>query len=250
MQFTDIDTGDIVLTSNNTSTGFLLRTATSSMFNHAGVAIRIDKDDKVTLDKSGKLYILEINTDSRRDYITGKYKAGFGLSDVNWCFSRYNIVKIRKLHAKLRNQTLVEQTEEFIKKYADWQFPKSFLPFISVFIGVPFDMNKVPDKTNKEMFCTELVVKYYEECVGPQFEMFTGVPYSGNLKDIFGKGSSNRCDMYTPEHLASSLTPYSPILEDHEIVVFKEEADCAVVLAQPIILILIILAVVYYSIRS
>lgn len=244
-----VNTGDIILHSNNTSTGFLLRTATSSLYNHVSIAIRLDEKDNIVLDNSGKLYLLEINTEARYDILTKDMCEGAGLSDVEWCLKRYNIIKVRKLNSRFRNKDLIKLTKKFIEKYRGWKFTKSFLPFISVFIGVPFDNDKRPNKDNKQLFCTELVVKYYEECIAPQFVKFTGIEYNGNLDQIFGLGSNNRCDMYTPEHLSSSLTPNSPVLENHEYIIQKEEADCAVVLFQPIIIILVILVFMFFVLR-
>lgn len=242
-------TGDIVLHSNNTSTGFLLRAATSSMYNHASIALRVNEEGKLVLDNSGKLYLLEINTDNRYDPLLGEYCTGMGVSEAEWCFARYNTNMIRKLHDRFRNEKLLKLTEKFILTYRGWQFTKSFLPFISVFIGVPFDNRSQPDKSNKQIFCTELVVKYFEEAVAPQFVDFTGIEYKGDLEEIFGKGSSKRCDLYSPETLSSRLTPYSPVLANHEIMIQKEEADGGVVLYQPVIIILVILVFMFYVLR-
>src|ERR1700722_17457012 len=66
-----IKTGDVLLFSSNSATGFLLRTLSNSQWNHVGVAIRLipPEDDtqeyKISLDEEGKLYILETNTHHR-----------------------------------------------------------------------------------------------------------------------------------------------------------------------------------------
>ena len=247
--YNNVLTGDIILVSNNTSTGFLLRTATSSMYNHAGVAIRINDKKEIVLDNSGKLCILEINTEGRYDCLRDEYVKGSAVSDAKWCFKRYNIVMVRKLKPIFRNNELINRTYDFINKYQGWKFTKSFIPFISVWLGVPFDNKKKPCEKNKQLFCTQLVVKYYEECIAPQFDRFTGVKYQGNLFEIFGEGAPNRSDMYTPEHLSSTLTGNSQIFDIKEVMIHKERADGCVVLYQPVIIILVIIALIWFSIH-
>src|SRR3990170_2418898 len=79
-----IKTGDVILFSGNSPTGFLLRTFVSSEWNHTGIAVRFVTDENgekaISLTEEGELYVLETNTWTRQDAITGQDVIGAGFS--------------------------------------------------------------------------------------------------------------------------------------------------------------------------
>ncbi len=153
----EIRTGDVLLFSGNTPTGFLLRFFTSSVWNHVGIAIRL-KDNEITLDNTGDIYVLETNTGIRKDYRNGKYIRGLGFSKLDFSIKNYNRVSVRKLKEKYRDENLKKVTEIFYEKNKISEYPTETLPFINVWLGM-----KIWDITSKNKFCSHLTVEYYQE---------------------------------------------------------------------------------------
>ena len=75
-----IKTGDVLLFSNNSPTGILMRTVTSTDWNHGGIAVRLLRKPNgkitVTTDETGDLTVFEINTFPRFDLFSGKNVIG------------------------------------------------------------------------------------------------------------------------------------------------------------------------------
>ena len=98
-----IKTGDVVLFSGNTATGFLLRTFVSSEWNHSGIAVRFTTDPvtntkTISLTEEGELFILETNTGVRKDAVYDIDVIGAGFSKTDWVMKRYNKLAVRRLH--------------------------------------------------------------------------------------------------------------------------------------------------------
>jgi len=248
-----IKTGDVILFSGNTPTGFLLRTFVSSEWNHSGIAVRFitvpgdtPKDTKreVSLTEEGDLYILETNTGTRKDDIYGCDIVGAGFSEAKWVFNKYNRIAVRRLHDIFRNDDLARSTMEFAQKYRGHRFPSSSLPFISVWLGISL-VDK--DISSNEMFCSELMAHYYSYSIGPQYERIIGVPFDGRLSMLFGHSSPNTEDMFTPGHYASKHTPNASIFSGDEEVVYIVHADLWYVILQPLIIILAIMLAIWLT---
>lgn len=249
-----IRTGDVVLFSNNTPTGFLLRTFVSSQWNHSGIAVRfITTPDEnspdgfkrtISLTEEGDLYILETNTGIRKDDIYGYNVKGAGFSRSSWLFHKYNKIAVRRLHDVFRTDDLATRTLEFSEKTRGNSFPKGALPFIGVWLGVP-----LVDKGDKsdEMFCSELMAHYYLYCIGPQYEKVTGMPFDGKLSTLFGSGAPTTEDMYTPGHYTCINTPNASIFTKNEEVIYMAYADMLYVLLQPLLIILFIMLIIWMS---
>lgn len=236
-------TGDVVLFSNNTPTGFLLKTFVSSVWNHGGVAVRIRRDEDgtntITTDYTGELYILETNTGARLDDIYGKKIVGAGYSRADWLFSKYNKISYRPLIDKFRTQHLADNTEEFYRLYHGSEFPNTTLPFIGAWLGIP--LSEMTDR----MFCSELMCKYYEFCLGKQYYDITGNDYEGDLKSIFGPSAPTSHNLYKPD---TFLLADCPIFSSPYEVIYESHADLIYIILQPLVITLIVALIIYLTI--
>lgn len=238
-EFAGVKTGDVILFSGNSPTGFLLRTFISSEWNHSGIAVRFTNDDgyKVSLTDEGELYILETNTGSRMDDISGVMTIGAAFSRANWVFDKYNKIAVRRLKEEYRTQQLADLTMQFYEDNKGHTFPNSSLPFISVWLGI-----QLGEKDHNTMFCSELMANYYRFCIGPQYPKF-----DGKLSTLFGYESPSSPDMFTPGHYTRVNTPNASIFTGKETLVHTYPADLYYVILQPLIIILIIMLVIWMT---
>ena len=248
----NIRTGDILLFSNNTSTGFMLRTATGSLWNHAGIAIRLLPNrtgvrdaDRISLDYSGDLYILEINTGKRQDGLTGERVVGAAISPWSYASDMYNIISVRKLADKYRCNELKQRTIDFMNRHNGTVFSGGLLPFIGVAMGVPLAGTKKRGTIERpEMFCTELIIHYYLEAVmGRRICYKDERDLSNDIMAIFGSRAPRSICLWTPEHFTYSMTPGSTYLPNEETVVYHQGADLFTAILQPLVLVLFIIVI-------
>lgn len=223
----DVETGDIILFSNNTTTGFILKTFTCSDWNHVGIAIRV-KNKKIRINK-GPLYVLEINTEPRMDILTGKLEHGIGLTDFEYCKNLYNKIAVRKLNGKYKNKKLIKRTLKFIDSYRGIKFPASLKPFLSVYTGITFDEET---RFKKEFFCSEITARYYTN-------IFCNNS-TEKLPKIFGLNAPVMTVLYSPGHYSHSSTPESYIFPDKEEIIYISECSPGVVLLQPLVMCLLV----------
>jgi hypothetical protein len=249
-----LKTGDVVLFSGNTPTGFLLRTFVSSQWNHSGIAVRFlkipDPDSgtgyryEVSLTEEGDLYILETNTGVRKDEIVGQHIIGAGFSEAEWVFQKYNKIAVRRLHDIFRTPKLAALTTEFATKNLGNRFPSSSLPFIGVWLGIP-----LAEKNTEriEMFCSELMAHYYAYCIGPQYPSLMGGTYDGKLTSLFGTNAPTSEDMFTPGHYAWEHTPNAPIFKGKEELIYTQSADLWYIILQPFLIIAMVALLIWMS---
>lgn len=249
-----VKTGDVLLFSGNTPTGFLLRTFVSSEWNHSGIAVRFitkkledgSMQYEVSLTEEGELYILETNTGERRDDIFGDTIIGAGFSRANWAFAKYERVATRRLHDIFRTPHLAEKTMQFAKDFRGYRFPSNNLPFIGVWLGITL-ADKTASPNDEEMFCSELMAHYYINCVGSQYTEITGIPFDNKLSTLFGNGSPSTEDMYTPEHYTSNTTPNAAIFTGTEEIIYTAHADLLYVVLQPLVIITIVAIIIWLT---
>ena len=253
-----IKTGDVVMFSGNSPTGFLLKTFVSSEWNHSGVAVRFKKEAgkyTVSLTNEGELYILDTNTGIRRDDVFGYDTEGAAFSRADQVFSKYNKIAVRHLRENFRNEELAALTMEFSKKYRGNLFPGSVLPFISVWLGIPFLEKEISPQKSEDMFCSELTAYYYAYCVGPQYERQVETTLEHEiagqsrnlLGKLFGKGSPEARELFTPGHYAKTLTPNASIFSGEEIIIYTHHADLYYVILQPFVIIVAIMLAIWAS---
>jgi hypothetical protein len=247
-----VKTGDVLLFSGNSPTGFLLRTFVSSEWNHSGIAVRFKtvinpenglEQKEISLTEEGELYILETNTGVRMDEIFGKNIIGAGFSKRDWVFRKYNRIAVRRLHDVFRTPELARLTYDFVEKYRGTRFPGSSLPFIGVWLGIPL----TDKETSSGMFCSEIMAHYYTYTIGPQYETVTGNVFDGKLSTLFGSGAPNSEDLFTPGHYTCINTPNASIFSGGEEITYVQYADMLYVILQPLLIILIVMLAIWMT---
>lgn len=226
-------TGDSLLFSSNTSTGFMLKMFTSSLWNHSGIAVRINDDGEIVLDSGGKLYVLEINTWERTDAITGKKVLGVGYSDFEWVKKRYNIIVVRAMKEIYRKDKIINRIDKFVSLYRGYEFTTDIEPFLSVWLGVELMEDSGREKS---MFCSEFMSYFYmyilrmnsvEEVMGPTILL------------------PRLC---APKHFSYEFTPLSPVFVPHDKIVYIEYCDIGPCLVPILIITFFVLAIVWMTI--
>lgn len=245
-----VRTGDVLLFSGNSPTGFLLRTFVSSEWNHSGIAVRFKNvlDPKtniirkeISLTNEGELYILETNTGIRMDEIFGKNILGAGFSKCDWVFRKYNRIAVRRLYDIFRTPELARLTYDFAKNFSGTRFPNSSLPFIGVWLGIPLSIKE----NNSGMFCSEIMAHYYSYTIGPQYESITGHAFDGKLTTLFGSGAPISEDLFTPGHYTCFNTPNASIFSGNEEIIYTQYADMLYVILQPFLIILVVMLAIW-----
>lgn len=238
-------TGDAVMFSGNTPTGFLLRTFVSSPWNHSGVAVRfidINGEKQISLTEEGDLYILETNTGTRFDEIQNEDIVGIGFSKADWVFRKYNKIAFRPLRNVLRTKDLADKTMEFIEKHKGSQFPSGSSPFLSVWLGI-----RLHDKDDvSDMFCSEIMAHYYKYCLSDTYEKITKRKCN-KLSDLFGTGCPPSEDMFQPGHYSYSKTPKASIFSDSEEIIYVAYADLFYIILQPFVIVLFVMLLLWMS---
>jgi len=247
-----VKTGDVLLFSGNSPTGFLLRTFVSSEWNHSGIAVRVktvkdletgESRKEISLTEEGELYILETNTGVRMDEIFGKNTIGAGFSKRDWVFRKYNRIAVRRLHDIFRTPELARLTYDFAERYHGTKFPGSSLPFIGVWLGIPL----TDKETSTGMFCSEIMAHYYSYTIGPQYETVTGNVFDGKLSTLFGSGAPNSEDLFTPGHYTCVNTPNASIFSGIEEIIYTQYADMLYVILQPFLIILVVMLAIWMT---
>ena len=226
-------TGDAVICSSNTSTGIGLKTLTSSMWNHSGIAVRILGDGSISNTREGDLYMLEINTWMRKDDVDGDMVVGAGYSRFEWMLKRYNIVAFRSLSDKYRTKSFISKIKPFVDKYKGTSFTTDVEPFFSAWIGVTTDGNK-PEKRDT-MFCSEFMAHFYLETLD-----------MNNMNDIFGDEGPLLPDLCTPEHYSANCTSKSKVFENYNTIIYMEHSDIGSVLIPIILFTFFIVILIWY----
>lgn len=232
MDNTCVRTGDALIFSSNTSTGIALRTFTSSLWNHSGIAIRINDQNQITLDDTGKLYVLEINTWERTDAVTGNKVIGAGYSDFDWVKERYNIIAVRRMRKEYRQKKIIESIFSFVELHSGYTFTTDIEPFLSVWLGVELmdDIGR-----DKSMFCSEFMSYFYMKILNIK-----------EIKDIMGKNVilPRLC---APKHFSAEFTPDSPVFESENVVVYIQYCEPGPCLIPILIITFFIVAIVWMT---
>lgn len=213
MNSSDIRTGDVLLFSSNTGTAFIVRFCTSTEWNHVAVAVRINSEKKVTLDETGELYVLEINTFPRMDAIAGKMQVGAAYSKFEWVIERYNRVAVRPMRDKYRTSVLANNIPHFYKKYSGSKFSEIPADYIRAGCNIHTGVEKDYRNTNS-MFCSEYVARFYLECVLPSVNQVEKTLYDSYLDILFGDKCPHLPELYIPAHYSLDFSRNCLVLED------------------------------------
>jgi hypothetical protein len=251
VDYANVKTGDVILCSGNSPTGFLLRTAVSTVWNHSAIAIRfietVNKNNpeeieyKMSMTTEGKLYLYETNVDKRFDPLLKKYIRGTGFSQVAYVFAKYNIIAVRKLHDSFRTKKFKKLTWQFILANRGSKFPTSSITFLEVWLGISLGF----EKQKNSMFCSELMANYYYYTIGQQYQDITNTPFNNALQSLLGSTCPNDTSMITPEHYTYNKSPYASIFQGKEEIIYKVDADLFYIIIQPFIIIVFILTLIF-----
>ncbi len=206
-----IRTGDVLLFSGNTTTAFLIKFFSSSNYNHMGIAIRLDKNDKVTNEQSGTLYVLEINAIERYDVLRNKYVKGIALTCYDDLISNYNDIHVRHINVIYVNKKFCKKAQKFIEQHQDIGYSSTLGPIIGVWIGCPISGIQ---REKDEMFCSEMVAYFYLDVCG----VFPTIEKPARL--------------YKPDDF---IYPNTGIFTREEYSIYSDYADASVSLIIPLI---------------
>lgn len=235
-------TGDLLLFSGNTPTGFLLRTFTSSIWNHVGIAIRYDFDKKsITLNNTGTLLVFETNSGCRYDPVFNSLSYGASYSNLSLVLKNCNKVAIRRLKSLYRTEYFRDQIISFTSKYKGKLFPETSTAFLSVWLGISRETNG-----EDGMFCSELAAYFYYETLGNNHicKNLVNPDRSNCFKVLFGSTAQESGDLFAPLHFTQQSIPYAPIFEENvnmeEEVVYIVHGDLLYIILQPLVLTLFV----------
>jgi hypothetical protein len=230
-----IRTGDTLLCGNNTATGFTLKFATSSKWNHAGIAICFKSSDIAEYiswppGEDEILCIMEINSDMRYDYLLHRETSGFGISPFSRIKERYNYINVNHIQDKYA-PLIVKNTLSFISLYRESQFSSGIKPFLGVWLGVPFvHEHRCDEKGISEYFCSEMMAHYYDYCLGNFLRDISDGPIEASL--------------YKPGHFSNELSTNGIFTYEEEI--YSSPCDYGISLFQPFIYALLFIVILWY----
>lgn len=223
----EIRTGDPLFFTNNTPTGLTLRTFTSTLWSHTGIAVRIkdrkgkNKHPRITMSKKGKLCVMEINARVRYDNWSRTERSGFGFSDIEYVLENQTLAAVRPLSSDIRCKLFADRTKKFVRKYGQVKFPDYFKPFLGAWLGYPMDKLSI----NNELFCSEMMAYYYIYTVIPVCSLQRGKKINKlPLQYILGDNCPHRPDLVAPRHFEPHNSPDSHIFKN-EIYTFHRNKD-------------------------
>lgn len=249
-----IRTGDIILCSSNNTASFCIRTFTSSIYNHAGIAIRVitnplnGKFQKISLNDDGELCVLEISLNKRVDQITNNTVKGIGVSTLLSLKNKYDIMAFRSLRDEYRTDDLLLSTMNFMNFSRGKVFPNEILPFLEIWLGISIS-EEHPLADKNKIFCSEMVVYYYLHCVATQYLKIRKTSFNGSLTDIFGNECPLYPHLYSPGQYVYQFTYDSPVFGGKETIFYHRPVNILKVLIPPILITGIIIIFIILTLR-
>src|SRR5579884_2845756 len=129
MQEEDIHTGDLLLCSSDSPVGLVIRFFTVSDWTHVAIAIRIDKNGKVSLNE-GDLYVYEMmasvvkNPDGTQTSVSIKPFEEFKKS--------YTTITVRPIKDSLRTEQFRKNIVNFIPKHRNYTWSRRIMALFSI----------------------------------------------------------------------------------------------------------------------
>ena len=243
-----IRTGDVLLFSSNTGTAFIVRLCTSTEWNHVAVAVRINSDKQITIDGTGKLYVLEINTFARMDAITEKVQIGAAYSEFQWVVERYNRVAVRPMRDKYRTQVFADNIPRFYEKYSGSKFTEVPADYIRAGLNVHTGTEK-DHKDTTSMFCSEYVARFYLECVLPSINHVDKTHYDSYLDIMFGEKCPHVPELYIPAHYSLDYSRNCLVLEDRIYNIYIQYENWFIVILVPLVIAIAIIFLIFICLQ-
>lgn len=227
----DVKTGDTLFFSNNTATGFILKTGTSSLWNHVGLAVRI-LNEKITRDDKGELYVFDINSGTRYDPIFKKQVTGASFVSIQKMKKKYNLISYRSLIDNLRQrEDFLDKVEKFINENLGCKFTSGFIPFVSAWFNLDCDFGFIASKSENHKFCTQLVIDFYTYC------------FDTTINDLFTKECPSESRLFSPELMSNTK---APCYQNKITNVYKSSCDLLTIILLPIIFVVLLIVFLWY----
>lgn len=224
-----IKTGDVILFSGNLMMATILKWATGSRWNHAGIGVWLN--DGIPTVNSGQLYILEINTRPRYDVISDDFITGIGFTHIEDTLEIYNMIGVRAMDDSYRLQ-FISNVLQFHRNNSGLQFNSNNMKFIRGWLGIKGDTDIEEDG----VFCTEMMALAYSYCLCKPIDRILRI---GDL-------TPETCvpAMYTyKKSPSSSVFPYPEFLVKYKNEYFLNSVIILVVVTIIIVLIAIVITV-------
>lgn len=252
MDFPEIKSGDILFFSNNTPTGIILRTSTSTFYSHTGIAIRILKNGKswnISKTSDGILCVMEINANPRKCVATGIDKSGFGFSPLDWVLNKQTVVGVRKMKEKYRTKSFCKNSKGFAKLFADAKFPNHFSPFLNVWVGYPLTSTGIHEEAEKlEIFCSEMMAYFYIYVFLPfDFKKYKDNNFATPLTFILGKKCPHLPELIAPKHFEPHNSIDSQCFESKIEIIWRQVDSAGSILIVPAVITLGLCAIIFMS---
>lgn len=226
-----VKTGDTLFFSNNTATGFILKTGTSSLWNHVGIAVRL-LNGKVSTDYRGNLYVYDINSGTRYDPIFKKEVTGASFVSIETMKKKYNLISYRSIIDNLRsNENFIEKVNTFVTDNLGCKFTSGLFAFISAWWNFDCLFQTQNSSDKKDKFCTQLVIDFYMYC------------FDTTIDNLFTSNAPSESRLFSPELMSISD---APCYENHITNVYKTPCDLLTIILLPVIFVLLLLLVLWY----
>lgn len=161
LDFSQVETGDILLFSGYSELSVGVHLATTSRWNHAGIAVWLNKDLcsklNITTNLVGEnnkiLCILESNNDLSFDMYTQSIMNAAGLMSMEPQIKKSSLIACRKISVT-RDDNFYDKTVEFIKKCSRKKYRESYVDVSLGWLGILGVTN--------DTICSELCARYLE----------------------------------------------------------------------------------------
>lgn len=195
MDYTDVETGDILLFSGVIKESVLIQIGTRCKYSHVGIAVWLKvnesydvKDSESSVikypqiannDKGSELFVFESNSGSSYDVLTQKSKFGCRLIRLSDIMIYYDEIAVRKVNLT-RDQVFYQKLHDIIYDYKDIDYDTS--PFNLLL--APMNMSITSD--TKNTFCSELAADYlYKVGAIPEYRRIEYLPRYFIPKDFY-----------------------------------------------------------------
>lgn len=232
MAYGNVNTGDVLLFSSNIISNRVLKFFTSSQWSHIGIAVRINKNGKVSKNINDTLYVLEINTRCKYDSILKDYTAGVFFTKAKILFPFYNKINCRKLKNKYRTENFLNNIMNFAKECKNIRFPSTCLPLLGAWLGINIKNKPL------ELICSAFVAKFYLSCLDNKI----------TFDELMGDKLVISKKVCKPEHFSALNSPNSIYFKSKDLDLIINREDTISILFFPLIISFFVLIVILMTI--
>lgn len=231
MAYGDVNSGDVLLFSSNVPSNSVLKFFTSSSWSHVGIAIRLDKNNNVSKNIEDDLYILEINTKCKYDFILKEETGGVFFSKAKVVFPFYNRINYRKLREEYRTDEFIDSIMNFARKSKNIRFASDCFPLIGAWLGI--EIKHSPSN----IICSAFAAKFYIDCIKE----------CTHFDDLLGEKLSETENICRPEHYSALYSKKSKYFETKDNELISNREDLISVILLPLIMSFLIVIVIYMT---